>query len=369
MSEPAETQSAAVYITEASDRLPDLIKELQLTFSAFARRWRGKEVSPGRYERQDIHQVTCEAVQNLSAIQKRWQAERFVAAFVGLSNAGKSTLLNALFGQEITPRSSAPTTQVPIEFKHSSGHEVSVVFRRDFRQMHRQCGTADELRSVLGQYVAEGGDHASGNVAKVVAGIPLNILAGDLVMADTPGFGAAQIGDREGAHHRALVEYLPNAHQVFWVVRFEQGITQIEASFYKEYLSKSCSDIIVTGCDEVTGADKKRFHKWAEEQLGLNFMQFYFLSGKKALQAKLRNDPQGAEQSGLSALEERLKLMGARDTRNSALAPDVLNLCGDFGAWVKDRKLHSNPWPQVEWMRLRHFIRDKPDWCAVLKMM
>jgi GTP-binding protein EngB required for normal cell division len=330
--------------------LLDLTKELQLTVSAFAKRW-----GPARPEVTDI---CVEAVRQLRWIETRWSVNRFNAAFVGLSKVGKSTLLNATFGQEVTPRRATPMTQVPIEFTYAPQYSVTILFRRSFHRVARSCADAEELRRLLEQYATEGGQHATADVKKVEAGIPAEILANGLIIADTPGFGAAQINDQAGTHNRALIDYLPKAHQIFWVILFEQGITQAEASFYEKYLRGLCDDVVVTGCDDVTEADKARYHKWAEEQLGLSFMRFHFVSGKKALQAKLRNDQTGVEGAGIAALEQRLKLMGSPDTRQPALLQDLALLCADFGAWVKDREWGANPWPTVEWKRLIFVARN-----------
>ena len=347
-------------IPTENNTVPDLIKELQLTISAFARCWRGAELQPntGQYQNPDFQKISVEAVRQLRWIQKRWEADQFLASFVGLSKVGKSTLLNAIFGQEVTPRRATPMTQVPIEFTHGHDYAVTVSYQRSFHRVSKTCANGDELRRVLEQYATEGGDHATTDVKRVEATLPADILANGLVIADTPGFGAAQIGDKEGTHNRALVNYLPNAHQVFWIILFEQGITQAEAAFYQTYLHGFCDDVVVTGCDDVTETDKKRYHQWAEEHLGLSLMRFHFLSGKQALLAKLHNDPDGVEQSGISALEQRLKLMGSRNMREPALIQDLVLLCEDFGAWVKDRKLAANPWPPVEWKRLLYVAQN-----------
>jgi len=338
-----------------TNTVQDLIKELQLTISAFARCWRGAELQPntGQYQNPDFQKISVEAVRQLRWLQKRWEAERFIASFIGSSKVGKSTLLNAIFGQEVTPRRATPMTQVPIEFTHGHDYTATVSYQRSFHRVSKTCANGDELRRVLEQYATEGGDHATTDVKRVEATLPADILANGLVIADTPGFGAGQVGGQEGTHNRALVDYLPNVHQVFWIILPENGmITQTEANFYQTNLQGFCDDIVVTGCDDVTEADKKRYHMWAEEHLGLSLMRFHFLSGKKALHAKLRNDPNGVEQSGISALEQRLKLMGARSTRQPELIHDLILLCDDFGAWVKDRKLSASPWPPVEWKRL-----------------
>src|SRR5436189_273593 len=50
----------------------------------------------------------------------RRSAHHHVVAVVGLSNVGKSTLLNALLGSDLAPHRNRPCTAAPIEFSYGS---------------------------------------------------------------------------------------------------------------------------------------------------------------------------------------------------------------------------------------------------------
>ena len=82
---------------------------------------------------------------------------------------------------------------------------------------------------------------------RVVVELDHELLSHGLVLADTPGFGAAQLGEHTDSHEQAVLAYLQETvSQVFWVVLGEQGIGQREREFYDRFLRDLCDDIIVT---------------------------------------------------------------------------------------------------------------------------
>ena len=77
-----------------------------------------------------VHQtfrgILAEVRKMLADIRRRVVAsfDRYVVAVVGLTNVGKSTLLNALFGQDLAPRRMGPCTAAPIEFTYGDEYKV-----------------------------------------------------------------------------------------------------------------------------------------------------------------------------------------------------------------------------------------------------
>lgn len=83
-----------------------------------------------------------------------------------------------------------------------------------------------------------------------------------MVLADTPGFGAAEDSGEPGSHENALKAYLVDqVSQVFWVVLAEQFIGRREVGFYEKFLMEKCNDIVVTGSEDLNTNDKARFRQ------------------------------------------------------------------------------------------------------------
>lgn len=81
----------------------------------------------------EVQAVLCEARDLVLQFRQRLRsvAGRYVVAFAGLTNVGKSTLMNALLGAEIAPRLNGPCTSVAVEFEHGPGYSVTVRARQD----------------------------------------------------------------------------------------------------------------------------------------------------------------------------------------------------------------------------------------------
>lgn len=330
--------------------LAALLKELQLALSGLGRRHVARDP--------DVLAVALEAVRSVQWIDRRLQADQFVAAFAGLAKVGKSTLLNAMLGEEVTPRKSTPMTRIPIEFRHGEALQGTAEYRQSYRRVTEAASDAQQLRTFIERYATEGGEHATADVRRVRVTLPAAILSDGLTLSDTPGFGSVQLGNEAGGHAAALKEYLPNVHQLFWVVLFEQGVTRSEVEFFNACLRGICEDVVVTGCDAAdTPADLLRFKKCFQESLGLNFLRFHFVSGKQALQATRCSDVAGLKASGLPGLTHRLNRIASRDSRRDILLMDLDALCADLGEWLRGKGLGPRAWPPTDWARLQHVAR------------
>ena len=188
-------------------RVSETIKTLLLLYSALAKRHQEK--------RPEISSVTLEAIRRLHWIDVRIRATKYVAGFVGLGNVGKSTLLNALFGVAVAPRKNRPMTSACVEYHYGETFSLKIEFEGTFERSVTQCADAKELLDAIESYATEEGSNATDQISAVRAYLPADILSKGLIVADTPGFGAAQLNGGEGTHEATLVKYLPKIHQVF----------------------------------------------------------------------------------------------------------------------------------------------------------
>jgi len=309
----------------------------------------------------ELASAAQEAIQQLHWAKRRLLAEQLVVAFVGLTNTGKSTLLNALFGETIAPKWNGPCSSAPVEFRHGPVYRATASYRNRVKRMHQQCGSAAELCETIKANATENGNAAVGMVDRLVAELPAQVLASGLVIADTPGFGAAQPGADAGKHQQSLVSYLPRVHQVFWVVRTsgEISLSREEADFYRQRLSDCCDDLVVTGAEHLEAEHRDQFARFCRDNLGVHFLRFHFVSGKQGYAAKRNGDTDLLNRSGLPALEARLTEVADTSTRLTRLADEVLNLTADFGAWLSQSDAglaREQRWncAKVEWLNVLH---------------
>ena len=158
----------------------------------------------------DVKAVLMEAVAVVSAKRRRLNTagRRYVVAVVGLTNVGKSTLLNALLGEELAPRRNGPCTAAPIEFCYGERLRVIAYHHQSYTRPNWYCDTTEAAHERLSQLADDSGAEASRRIHKVEVHVPHQLLENGLVIADTPGFGAAQAGDASGSHEESLKQYL-----------------------------------------------------------------------------------------------------------------------------------------------------------------
>ena len=219
----------------------------------------------------------------------RLASRRYVVAVVGMTNVGKSTLLSALLGSELAPRRNGPCTAAPIEFVNGDALRVTVHYHQSFRRPVSNCQDTEEVHQRLSQLVDDEGAEASQRIRKVEVQVPHPLLRHGLVIADTPGFGAAQLGEAARSHENALQQYLTHdVSQVFWLVLGDQGIGQRERLFYDKFCADVCDDVVVvTGSDDWEKTDRDRFRRRFSDLFGQRLPpRFHFASGLRGLQAR-----------------------------------------------------------------------------------
>ena len=134
-----------------------------------------KKYSP---EGQDL----AEALRN---VEKHIKSSKPVVPILGMQGTGKSTLINALLGEDVLPSEADETTCVPVEIRYAQEPSCDVYFS----DRKERCGKGD--KKDLQQYVDN--QYNFGNEKKVdhlVLYRNCDLLKSGLVLVDLPGLGS-----------------------------------------------------------------------------------------------------------------------------------------------------------------------------------
>lgn len=127
----------------------------------------------------------------LDALRARVAADDFEIAVFGRTNAGKSSLLNALLGQEILPVGSLPATAVPVRLVHGETPRGTVRFA-DVGPEDFPLDDPDRLA----EFATERHNlHNARHVTRLALEIPAPLLAGGVTLVDMPGLEAGPPAD------------------------------------------------------------------------------------------------------------------------------------------------------------------------------
>lgn len=305
------------------------------------------------HDSSEVKSVLSQAYSAAFNLHKRLRNPRFVTAMVGLTNVGKSTLLNALLGVDLAPRRNGPCTSAPVEFIHGSSFEVGVDFAGSFRRRTWRCQGVEGVHRILKDLAADSGHHGVNGARRVQVTAPIGLLAQGLVIADTPGFGAAQSGEAAGSHEQALKSYLlDDVSQVFWVIRAEQGITRREMEFHDNWLSGICDDVIATGCEDWSADEQRRFSDRFGSAFKSHFSPaFYFVSGLRGWRARESGDASALQKAGITDLAERLH---TAEDRVATIKGSLQQLARDIAHWTSEDgnrggQSRQRIWEPVAW--------------------
>ena len=173
---------------------------------------------------------------------------------MGDMKRGKSTLLNALLGENLLPSDVNPCTALLTILRYGPSKRVILHFKNPDREPEvidieafRQTYVIDPTES---KRLEEQGTEAFPDMSHVIVEYPLPLLKQGIELVDTPG-----LNDTE-ARNDLVLSYLSDCHAVLFVLGATQPFTLDERRYLNNYLKDSGLALffVVNGWDKIAAA-------------------------------------------------------------------------------------------------------------------
>jgi GTP-binding protein EngB required for normal cell division len=204
---------------------------------------------------------------------------RFYVACIGQFKRGKSTLLNALVGDDVLPTGIVPITSVPTVLRYGPHRAARIRTRAD--------GWRDIDPEALEAYVSE--EHNPENekgVDAVEVFLPSPVLASGMCLVDTPGLGSVFAGNTAATH-----AFVPHIDAALVVIGTEPPLAGEELALV-EAVAREVSDLVIVlnKADRVSQAERDTAAAFArrvlERRLGHAVGRIYEVSATERLDGR-----------------------------------------------------------------------------------
>jgi cellulose synthase operon protein C len=216
-------------------------------------------------------------------------------AIVGEFNAGKTTFINALIGEDVAPTGVLPTTATLHHLRWAPDPFARILFERGHVPTERLLPLGD-LRTALRQESA---------IRRVELCMPLPSLA-RVEILDTPGYNSLEPG-----HARIARSALDEADAALWLLDATQTLKESERVLLEEAQRAGLPvQLLVNKTDRITAPDLARVMEAVHAGTADMRIDWWSpplaLSAKRALAGKL-GDARALEESGWSAIQALLE--------------------------------------------------------------
>ena len=255
----------------------------------------------------------------ICALRQRLAAGRLHVAVLGQFKRGKSSLLNALLGQELLPTAVVPLTAVPTFLRYGDALALRASYSDGGTAEDQEAGSIDELRQALEGLVTEAGNPGNRlGVSQVEVFLPSALLAQGVVLIDTPGIGSTLRHNTE-----ATLNFLPQCDAAFFVMSTDPPITEAEAQFLKAVRDKVRRIFfLLNKVDYLSAIELEQARAFLSgvltDKTGLDpSTRIFCTSARWGMEACRNLDPRLWKQSGLKEVEEHLVSFLAREKHDT----------------------------------------------------
>ena len=261
-----------------------------------------------------------ESYAGFDALSHRLASGQFRLAVLGQFKRGKSTLLNALLGDQLLPTDILPVTAIPTFINSGEQVGVKVLFESDASPVHYDSTANQSLNDFLTDYVTEVGNPKNHRkVKQVELTHPAELLCQGVVLVDTPGIGSTNKHNTEVAY-----QILPQCDAALFLVSPDPPITEVELTYLKDI--QQClprTFFLLNKVDFLDETEKIASLRFLADQLTPlcdGAPQVMAISARKGLDARLKGDNSGWRDSGMQKVEQNLIDFLAREKQQILFA-------------------------------------------------
>lgn len=246
-------------------------------------------------------------------LQGRLAEDQFNLMVVGRFSRGKSTLMNAILGNEYLPTGIVPLTSVITTVRYGSKPQAVLHFQ--------DSGLNHEISlASLPDYVTQKGN--PGNTKKIAWAeiqLQVEILRRGFFFVDTPGLGSTIIENT-----LTTERFVPQADAFILVTSYESPLSEEEDRILQRIRNTNKRlFVILNKQDTVRPEERNDVLEFVagrlNETLGANVPDIYSISARQALEAKRSGDSGQYENSGLQPFETELLRFLTEDRAQSFL--------------------------------------------------
>ncbi|OPY39142.1 MAG: GTPase Era [Methanoregula sp. PtaU1.Bin051] len=245
--------------------------------------------------------------ERLRQLEDRLIQGRFHLAVLGQVKRGKSTLLNALLGEEILPSSVIPLTAIPTFIRSGEERHLIVRFNDSRPDAFFSEEPAGSLNTRLMAFVTESANpRNTKGVREVEITHPAAILR-EVVLIDTPGIGSTFRHNTE-----STLNFLPQCDAALFLISADPPITEGELEFLRTIRSRiGTIFFLLNKVDYLTPSEQETAVTFYRDVLvksaGLDpAVKIFPVSARNGLKAKTDRDPALWQQSGLADVSDHL---------------------------------------------------------------
>ena len=255
----------------------------------------------------DLGPVMEPQEKTLTSLRDRLAEGRFQLAVLGQFKRGKSTLLNALLGEDILPSSVIPLTAIPTFIRYGQERSIHVHFQDQRKEAIHPSDNANWMSRTLLGYVSENVNPKNEKGVSYVEITHPSPLLSDVVLIDTPGIGSTHRHNTE-----MTLNFLPQCDAALFLVSADPPITEVEVDFLRQVREKvSRVFFVLNKIDYLSGSEREMalafLKKVLAESVGIMpDGQIFPVSAKQALMAEETGDPALLAASGLPRITEHL---------------------------------------------------------------